>query len=68
MIFGILNIFTLVLVSDLKLVICLVNQDRSGVSPSICYCLIFLVCSLPACERDLGFLKTHILFRKHNMS
>lgn len=30
MIFGILNIFTLVLVSDLKLVICLVNQDRSG--------------------------------------
>jgi hypothetical protein len=30
MIFGILNIFTLVLVSDLKLVICSVNQDRSG--------------------------------------
>lgn len=30
MIFGILNIFTLVLVSDLKLVIRLVNQDRSG--------------------------------------
>ena len=31
MIFGILNIFTLVLVSDLKLVIRLVNQDRSGI-------------------------------------
>ena len=28
MIFGILNIFTLVLVSDLKLVIRLVNQDK----------------------------------------